>query len=91
MIRSLYSDGTGLAYLELSDGLIPPPRLCGLYYWGTLEDLMTRLNYRMKQSEIAQVAGVGQQAVSRYINGGSAPRLSDGAVLKLIRLDSRPV
>lgn len=52
---------------------------------------MTRLNYRMKQSEIAQVAGVGQQAVSRYINGGSAPRLSDGAVLKLIRLDSRPV
>lgn len=75
MHRNIYGTPSGsYLILESPNGIIPPPHISSHVYLGSVSDMVTALNYHMKQADIAEAIGVVQQEVSRWMNGVETPR-----------------
>jgi hypothetical protein len=84
--RHLYGNANG-DYLivegPISEPMIPPT-IVGLQLIGQTFDVFTCLNYHMRQRDLAELAGLKQQAVSRYIIGNE-PRVKPDAWRALVK------
>jgi hypothetical protein len=90
-------DGT-VAFLDLPDGVMPPPAIAHLVLLGPSYNLVTIAVNHLRtqqvqrgerpaaQAELAAMLGTWQQNISRWCNAEAAPRLSDGQWAKLIRV-----
>jgi len=92
--QALYGNEVGhFAWLTAEVGTTPPPCIDDLVYLGSPIDVVTQVvRDRMRagrpqvQQEVADLLGVSQQTVSRYINGRSRPDLTVAGWRNLVRL-----
>lgn len=101
----VYGDISGaVAFLDLPDGVIPPPKIAHMTYLGTPYDLITDLvNYLHAQHKtagrrrprpqqaLADMLGTTQQEISRWMNAQCAPRISDERWAKIVQLYAQMV
>jgi hypothetical protein len=87
-----------VAFLDVPEGVIPPPAIAHLAYLGAVHDVVTLALNRLRdqqrarserpwpQRALAGILGTRQQYISRWSNAECAPELSDGQWAKLVRI-----
>ena len=87
------ADGT-VAFLDMPDGLISPPRIEHMWYLGDIPSMFSLALRTMAeihggrdlQQALAEHLGVSQQSISKWERALFPPRLTSSQWAKLIRL-----
>jgi hypothetical protein len=88
------ADGT-VAFLDVPEGIIPPPYIAHLTLLGPGYNLFTTAVNHLRdqqvgrgagQQALAAILGTLQQNISRWVNAETAPRMSDEQWAKLVHV-----
>lgn len=83
--QDFFTNGADYAVVSVPEGQMIGPRLGDLISVGPPQGIVTKLSYRYEQSEIAEMLGVTQQTVSRWISQYTNMDLSSEAWAELAR------
>src|SRR5215467_6904989 len=81
----VYADDSRVCFLVLYEGIEPPMEIDGLTLQGSMLDLLLTFRYACSVREMANIFGVGEQAINAYYRAESRPRLFPTPWLELFR------